>query len=211
MHSHEQARQLADDLMGRIYVALRDGDLDAEPVVTLACLLEEAGRSTPATRELLERPTAHLTTADVTRLGKRLLRDTRFEPTFALEPTLWTALEQALNLVEHDVRSTGITGTLRLVIPDWDESGHAWVEFRGSYQGNGIWPAQGSDPQAALMSVADATQEVIMEMLWKAWPICPAHDRGLRAELAHKAAVWRCTGDGTHTVARVGELLPEHR
>ncbi|WP_431930808.1 hypothetical protein [Nonomuraea jabiensis] len=211
MHSHEQARQFVDELTARIYVALRDGALDAEPVIELACLQEEAGRSTPATRELLERPTADLTTADVTRLGKRLLRDARFEPTFALEPSLWVALEQALKLVERDARSTGITGTLRLVIPDWDDSGHAWVEFRGGCQGNGIWPTQGSDAQEALVSVADATQEVIMEMLWKVWPVCPVHDRGLRAELEHKVAAWRCTGDGSHTMARVGELLPERR
>ncbi|MEV4582957.1 hypothetical protein AB0K16_58090 [Nonomuraea jabiensis] len=209
MHSHEQARNFANELMGRIYVALRDGTLDAEPVITLACLLEEAGRSTPATRELLERPTADLTTTDVTRLGKKLLLDARFEPTFALEPSLWVTLEQALKLVERDVRSTGLTGPLQLVIPDWDDSGHAWVEFRGGCQGNGIWPTQGSTAQEALVSIADATQEVIMEMLWKVWPVCPAHDRGLRAELEHEAAAWRCTGDGTHTVARVGELLPE--
>ncbi|MFI9840584.1 hypothetical protein ACIHFD_26360 [Nonomuraea sp. NPDC051941] len=209
MHSHEEARQVIDELTGRIYLALRDGALDAEPVIALACLLEEADISTPATRELLERPTAHLTTADVTRLGKRLLRDVRFEPTFALKPSLWVALEQALKLVERDVRSRGITGTLRLVIPDWDDSGHAWVEFRDGYHGNGIRPAEGRDAQEALASVADAAQEVIMELLWKVWPVCSAHDLGLRAELEHKIAVWRCTGNGTHTVARVGELPPE--
>ncbi|MEU0572182.1 hypothetical protein ABZ297_43205 [Nonomuraea sp. NPDC005983] len=211
MHSHEQAQPVVDELTGRIYVALRDDDLDAEPVIALACLLEEAGMSTPATRELLERVTAHLTAADVTRLGRGLLRDANFEPTFSHDPSLWAALEQALNVVERDVRSAGITGPLRLVIPDWDGSGHAWVEFRGGCQGNGIWPAEGSNAQGALVSVADATQAVVMEMLWEVWPVCSSHDRGLRAELEHEIAVWRCTGDGTHTVARVGELLPKRR
>ncbi|MFI7639024.1 hypothetical protein [Nonomuraea sp. NPDC049400] len=87
------------------------------------------------------------------------LRDTGFEPTFALDPSLWVALEQALNVVERDVRSAGITGTLRLVIPDRDGSGLAWVEFRGGYQGNGLRPVEGGDAQGALVSVADAPRK----------------------------------------------------
>ncbi|MEV4114286.1 hypothetical protein [Nonomuraea sp. NPDC049695] len=211
MHSDEQTRQFAHELAGRIHVALRDGDLDADPVIALACLLEEAGVSTPATRELLERPTADLTAADIARLGRRLLRDIDFQPTFALEPGLWAALEQALSVVERDVRGAGITGTLKLIVPDWDDSGSARVEFQGGHHGNGIWPAEGSDAQGALVSVADAAQEAIVEILWKVWPVCPAHDRGLRPEMENKTAVWRCTGDGTHTVARIGELFPERR
>ncbi|GAA3245978.1 hypothetical protein [Nonomuraea helvata] len=211
MHSDEQTRQFAHELEGRIYVALRDGDLDAEPMIELACLLLEGGVSTPATRELLERPTADLTAADLTRLGRSLLRDIDFQPTFALEPGLWAALEQALSVVERDVRGAGITGTLRLVVPDWDDSGSARVEFQGGHHGNGIWPVEGSDAQGALVSVADAAQEAIVEILWKVWPVCPAHDRGLRPEMEKKTAVWRCTGDGTHTVARIGELFPEQR
>ncbi|RCG19157.1 hypothetical protein DQ384_38445 [Sphaerisporangium album] len=211
MHSHEKAEQVANELRSRIYTALRDGGLNAEPVIELACLLEEWGMRTPATRELLERPTAHLTAQDLTRLGEDLLRDTGFEPTFALEPRLWTALEQALMTVERDVRATGLSGTLRLVSPEWDDSGQAWVEFQGIHHGNGIRPGVGSDPQWALASVADATQEVIMEMIWGVWPVCSAHGLGLRAELGHEMAVWRCTGAGTHSVAPVGELPPEPR
>ncbi|MEV0228160.1 hypothetical protein [Nonomuraea sp. NPDC050786] len=211
MYSDEQTRQFVDELEARIHVALRDGDLDAEPVVALACSLEEGGVSTPATRELLERPTAQLTAADVTRLGRRLLRDINFQPTFALEPGLWAALEQALSVVERDVRGAGLTGTLRLVMPDWDDSGTARVEFRGGYHGNGIWPCEGSDAQGALVTVADAAQEAIVEILWEVRPVCPAHDRGLRAEMRNRTAVWRCTGDGTHTVARIGELFPDQR
>jgi hypothetical protein len=207
--SYEQAEQKAGELTGQIYRALRDGGLDAEPVVELACLLEERGTSTRATREILERPLTELTTTDLTRLGERLLRDANFKPSFTLEPMLWAALEQALSIVERDVRTTGITGTLKLTIPDWDPSGQARVEFQGICQGNGISPTEGRDPQQALARVADATQEVIMEVIWAAWPVCSTHDRGLRAELEHKAAVWRCTSAGTHTVARVGHLPPQ--
>ncbi|WP_052423086.1 hypothetical protein [Nonomuraea candida] len=130
-------------------------------------------------------------------------------PAFALEPALWTTLEQALAVVERDARATKVTGTLRLTIPDWDPDGPARVEFRGAFQGNGIEPAEGRDAQEALATVADAAQEVIVEMLWRAWPVCPVHDRGLRAELLGGVAVWRCSAAGAHQVARVGELPPE--
>ncbi|AQZ67229.1 hypothetical protein BKM31_42415 [[Actinomadura] parvosata subsp. kistnae] len=209
MHSEEQAKQLIDELTGHIYTALRDGGLDAEPVLELACSLEEWGVSTPATQELLERPAARLPPADLTRLGESLLRDTGFEPTFALEPRMWDVLEQALKVVERDVRAAEITGTLRLITHDRDDNGHAWVEFQGGYwsnHGTSIPPIAGGDVQGALACVADATQEVIMELTWKVWPVCATHDRGLRAELVHGIAVWRCTGDGTHTVAPIGEL-----
>ncbi|MEW9554035.1 hypothetical protein [Nonomuraea sp. NPDC050783] len=189
-----------------IHTALRDGGLDAEPVLRLACLLEEQGVSTATTRELLERPTAELTAADLTRLGSGLLRDTGPGPGFVFEPGPWTLLEQALKIVERDVRAAGITGTLRLTTDDQDGSGHARVEFQGGYQGNGIPPHAASHPQEALACVADATQEVIMELTWSVWPTCPTHDRGLHAELEHGRAVWRCTPGDPHTVAPIGEM-----
>ncbi|WP_433250831.1 hypothetical protein ACQPYK_04845 [Streptosporangium sp. CA-135522] len=176
---------MVDELRGHIYTASRDGTLDAEPVLELASSLDEWGVSTPATRELLGRPAAHLTTADLTRLGESLLGDTNFEPAFALEPSLWATLKHALEVVERDVRSGGINGALRLVTHDWDGSRHAWVEFQGSYHGNGIPPIVGNDAQGALAEVADAVQETIMELIWKVWPVCATHDRGLRAELEH--------------------------
>jgi len=120
----------------------------------------------------------------------------------APHPTLRTALE----VVERDVRATGIEGTLRLVTPDWDGVGNVWVEFQGGFHGNGIPPVAGADAQGALAVVADAVQETIMELTWKVWPVCGTHDRGLRAELHDEVAVWRCTGGGTHTVAPIGEL-----
>ncbi|GAA2208598.1 hypothetical protein GCM10009850_040560 [Nonomuraea monospora] len=206
MHSEEQAKQVADELRARIYTALRDGGLDAAPVLELAALLEEWGVTTPTTQELLNHRITRLPPADLTRLAEGLLSDTRFEPTFALEPRRWEALEHALEVVKCDVRTSGITTALRLSTPDWDGSGHAWVEFQDGYHGNGIPPAAGADAQGALASVADATQEVIMELIWKAWPVCATHDRGLRVRIKGGLAVWTCTGDGTHTVAPVGEL-----
>ncbi|MFG1619806.1 hypothetical protein [Nonomuraea wenchangensis] len=206
MHSEEQAEQRVDELSCRIYTALRDGGLETEPLLELAYLLEEWDMSTPATQELLKRPAAQLTTADLTRLGESLLRDSNFEPTFALEPRLWATLEHALEVVERDVRARGITGTLRLISHDWGNGSQAWVEFQGGYHGNGIPPIVGSDPQSALTVVADAVQETIMELIWKVWPVCAEHNLGLHAGWEHETPVWRCAGDGTHTVAPVGEL-----
>lgn len=150
MDSEEQAEQAEDELTGRIYTALRDGGLDAEP-------------------------------------------------------PLWTALERALEIVERDVRARGIIGTLRLVTHDWDGQGLAWVEFQGKYHGHGI-PPMGSDPREALCQVAETVQETIMALLLRVWPVCATHDRGLHAGWEQGTAVWRCSGDGTHTVAPVGEL-----
>ncbi|NUW32363.1 hypothetical protein HTZ77_13110 [Nonomuraea sp. SMC257] len=206
MHSDEQAEQLEDELLGRIYTALRDGGLDAEPLLGLAFLLEEWGEGTPATRELLERPTAQLTPADLTRLGETLLREAGFQPGFTLEPRLWTTLEQALEVVKRDVRTGGVAGTLRLITHDWDSRARAWAEFRGGYHGNGIDAIAGSNVQWALGEVAEAVQETIMGMTMKVWPVCAAHNRGLYAGYEHETAIWRCTGGGTHIVAPVGEL-----
>jgi hypothetical protein len=208
MYPYGQADELdqaVDELSVRIYTALRDGGLDAGPLVELACLTEEWDVSTVATRELLERPATELTAADLARLGEALLDEIGFGPTFALEPGLLVPLEEALKVVERDVRAAGITGTLRMIVPDRDAMGMARVEFRGICHGNGLGP--GGD----LRCVADATQDVVVEATWKMWPACPVHDRTLLAELENEIAVWRCTGGGTHPVAPVGELPPERR
>ncbi|MFD0888750.1 hypothetical protein ACFQ08_29790 [Streptosporangium algeriense] len=199
----DELRQSVNELGARVYTALRDGGLEAGLLVELACLAEEWTVSTPATRELLERRTAELTAADVFRLGEALLGEVRFVPTYALEPALLAELEEDLKVVERDLRATGITGTLRVIIPDWDFMGMAWVEFDGLCQGNGIPPGSGGT-----LCVADAAQEVVMEVIWEAWPACPEHDLGLHAEPENGIAVWRCTGGEAHTVAPIGELPP---
>ncbi|MER7133332.1 hypothetical protein [Streptosporangium saharense] len=194
-------RQAVDELGAHVHTALRDGGLEADLLLEVACLVEEWSVSTPATRELLERPTAELTAADLVRLGEALLGETGFRPTFALEPGLLAPFEEALKVVERDVRASGISGTLQMILPDGDVMGMAWVEFDGTCQGNCVRP--GDD---ALWSVADATQEVVMERIWRVWPVCPTHDLGLHADTEDGTVVWRCEGDGTHTVAPVGEL-----
>jgi len=205
MYPYERDDELdraVDELSVRLHTALRDGGLDAGPLVEPARLTQEWDVPTPVTRELLEHPTVELTSADLARLGEALLDAIGFAPTFALEPNLPVPLQEALKVVERDVRAAGITGTLRMIVPDWDGMGTARVEFRGICHGNGLWP--GGD----LRDVADATQDVVVEATRKMWPACPVHDRGLLAERENEIAVWRCTSGGTHTVAPVGALPP---
>ncbi|MFI7467698.1 hypothetical protein [Nonomuraea sp. NPDC049646] len=187
-------------------MALRDGGLDAAPVLELASLLEEWGLSTATTRELLESSAARPSAADLARLGQGLLDDIDFRPGFAVDPQLWTTLEQALEVVERDVRVAGITGRLRLITDPLRGRHDAQVEYEGSYHGNGIPPEGGSDAQRALLSLAEAVQETLMGLTWTVWPVCPAHDRGLRVGGEDRGPVWRCTSGGGHVVALVGEL-----
>ncbi|SNT37530.1 hypothetical protein SAMN05216276_103782 [Streptosporangium subroseum] len=196
-----------DQAARQVYLAHRDGEARVGPLVELAFAVYEGGGRGRATRELLERPSAELTSADLVRLGGSLLAEAGFEPGFDLEPTWWTTLEQALAVVERDVRTAGVTGDLRLVIPDWDtEFGQAWVEFRGGCHGQGIRPSFGSRFEGALEIVADAVQEVVMETIWTAWPVCPEHRLGMHVDCARGHAIWVCRASRSHTVALVGEL-----
>ncbi|MEU7835746.1 hypothetical protein [Nonomuraea sp. NPDC049129] len=120
----------------------------------------------------------------------------------AFEPRMPSALEQALEVVERDVRARGITGALRLITPG--DGALTWVEFQGGYHGAGI--IADGDINDLLADVAEAVQETIMELTWKVWPVCATHDRGLHVGCEQGITVWRCTGDGSHTVAPVGEL-----
>ncbi|SFK51441.1 hypothetical protein SAMN05216275_12756 [Streptosporangium canum] len=155
MHPYEQADELCqavDELGVRIYTALRDGGLDADPLVDLACLMKEWGAPSPVTRELLERLATELTAADLARLGEALLDEIGFGPTFALEPDLLVPLEEALKVVERDVRAAGITGTLRMIVPDWDVMGMAWVESEGGSRDRASQPKLSATRPVSLLS-----------------------------------------------------------
>ncbi|GAA2409521.1 hypothetical protein GCM10010404_79350 [Nonomuraea africana] len=97
-------------LSGEEVVTLVAGDVAAVPPRRQPFHPLRRGVRTPATREILEHPAAPLTAANLARLGEGLLRDTGFEPTFALDPALRAVLDTALIVVERDVRAAGITG-----------------------------------------------------------------------------------------------------
>ncbi len=199
VHSIYQDGSDAGRFAVQIYRGLREGDLRAEPVVELACLMEEFDAGRPPVREILERPTAELTSEEVAHLGRDLLRATGFDQ-------LWATLETAVKVVEGDVRASGIDAVLTIVIPDWDDSGCARVECCGGCGGPAIWPSSGRDVGVALVEIADAVQDVVMEHTWGVWPTCPEHRLGLHAAFVEGTAVWRCAGAGTHTAAAIGDL-----
>lgn len=106
-------------------------------------------------------------------------------PGFKEEPCQLEVLEQALHVVEADVRATGLDGPVGSILNDWDDRGQVvHVVFQGGGSGStvGIHPADASDPVGALVAVADDLQNSIMHVFWPgrlslsaraAWPITP--------------------------------------
>ncbi|WP_344053509.1 hypothetical protein [Planotetraspora silvatica] len=167
MYYSEQIEGAAEQLAAQIYRGLREGDIRAEHVLELACCMADEYRlSGPAVQEVLERRTAELAPADIARLAQELLTEMSFEPGFDLEPGLWATLETAVKIVEGDLRASGIEAVLGLAIPDWDDTGAARVEFPGGCGGPPIWPSSGRDASGALVEIADAVQEVVVELIW---------------------------------------------
>ncbi|MCT9933779.1 hypothetical protein N5079_26550 [Planotetraspora sp. A-T 1434] len=196
-----------EQLARQVYVAARAGDLDTGPILELAFAVHESYWNRPAARELLERPTAELSDAALSRLTWQLLDEAAFEPGFDLEPGWWRTLEEAVAVVERDVRTDGVAKSLRLVVADWDrESGQAQVELDGGAGGPWIRPSSGQDLQIALELIADAVQDIVMEARWAVWPTCAAHNLGLRTGCVDGRAVWTCAGSDRHVVAPVGDL-----
>lgn len=189
-----------------MYTGLRDGTLDPEATFDLACFLMECGRPDPVIRELAEQSAGAADPAVLADLARRTLEAVEFEPGFALEPWLLAGLEQALQTVSADLRATGLTGAVRLVVKDSSGPPRAFVEFGATFgHGNGIAPGNGSNPRDALLSVADDLQEAVMASLFTAWPVCPRHQRGAHARESHGEPVWWCTGgDSGHLIAGIG-------
>ncbi len=182
-----------DRLARLVYVGARDGCLDFEAAFDLACLLIEWGQPDPAVRELAE---VNMEGGDRNRaahLALRVLAST-YEPGFDVEPGGLAVLELALTSVRADLAVTGISGPVRLVIPDWAEPPAAFVEFRGDCYGSspGLMPDSARDPVTALLAVADQTQDSAMEYLCQVWPVCPVQRLGAHPRLHDDTAGWWC-------------------
>jgi len=193
-----------EPLAARVYVAAREGAVDRDSGFDLAAMVLDYQPLNPRAAELAD---LCVQGADEARIAAaaRIVLDETFAPGFAEEPAWFAALTGALDRVNADMRATGLPGIARLVDPE--RSGQrAWVEtwdgHRGS--GSGVFPASGKDPVTALEAVADEAQDAVMETIWGAWPVCPAHTMGAHAEVRDGTAVWWCKGAGGHAIAAIG-------
>ncbi|GGW44160.1 hypothetical protein GCM10010503_21140 [Streptomyces lucensis JCM 4490] len=125
--------------------------------------------------------------------------------------------DEALAAVNRDLAVTlPEQPALRLVAYP-DEDGGEWVHValaNGDAHGNALEPV--SSAAEALRAVAGAAQDTVMELLWRAWPVCTLHGLGMHAAWDAGRAYWRCAGgtgpgDPAHLRGAVGELDTIHR
>lgn len=202
----DQVNARFERLAGRVYVQAREGAVDFEAAFDLACFLIEWGQADPLVQQLAELSAEGTDRARASEVALHVLAH-RYEPGFDAEPARLAALEQALDAVKADMRSTGLAGPVRLVVPDWAGRRSAFVEFRGNGYGStpGIAPQAGSNTVSALIAVADDAQDSVTEKLLEAWPVCPVHQLGAHAREHDGAAVWWCNGNGGHVIAPIGQ------
>ena len=196
-------------LARQVYVGVRDGTLDPEAAFDMSCMLMQRDQQDPLVQELAEQSAEGTDRVKISGLARQVQKAIAFQPGFREEPARLEALERALEVVEADVRATGLSGPLGLILNDWDDPvQYAHAVFRGGGSGStaGIHPTAGSDPAQALVAVADDLQNSIMHILWgTVWPVCPAHNLGAHACDHEGAAVWWCNGSGGHVIAAIGK------
>ena len=131
-----------------------------------------------------------------------------------VEPGEWPELQAALDVVNRDVLATlpGQDALVLMVVPSVDGDQVYVALPDGRWQGNSVESDEATGAADRLAVVAEAAQETVMELLWRAWPICPAHGIGMHLQPAdpEDPPVWWCRGgrDGvSHSVAAVGGLM----
>ena len=193
----------------KVYLGLREDDLDPQDVVALACELLDWFHYTDAILEVVERNPAEVTPVQMTDLARRILDDVGFDPGFDLAPERLETLRAALRIVARDLPTRGIEGEPEIeVLEDWFPvgAGVRLADGRRLSWGGHILPGVGDDPTMALTSLAIMIQESLLERTWRVWPVCPRHGLGVHGSERDGAAVWWCAGDDGHILAPVGEL-----
>ncbi|MEU8238418.1 hypothetical protein AB0C07_09245 [Actinoplanes missouriensis] len=193
-----------DRLCRTVYRAARAGAVDCTDSFDLAASVLKFRPADPDATELASQsldcaPANRLHRAELTLV---LLAKADFAPGFADEPGWLVRLQEAMHLVNRDMAATGLPHGCRLRVRE-NAYAETWDGHTGS--GQGVFPSSGADPVSALVAVADDAQDAVMHALWSAWPECPAHRRGVHARRHDGAAVWWCTGEGGHGVARIGD------
>jgi len=198
-----------EQLERRVYLGLREDNLDPLEVVALACELLDWFHCTDAVLEVVERNPAEVPLAEMAALARRILDDAGFEPGFDLAPERLERLRAALRIVARDLPTRGIEGEPEIeVLDDWYPvgAGVRLAEGERLNWGGHILPGMCDDPTMALTSLAIMVQESLLEWTWQVWPVCPRHDLGVHGSERDGTAVWWCAGDGGHVLAPVGEL-----
>ncbi|MFH8467860.1 hypothetical protein [Streptomyces sp. NPDC017991] len=199
----------SEQLPRKVYLGLREGNLDPQDVVALACELLDWFHCTDAVLEVVERNPGEVSQAEMTALARRILDDVGFDPGFDLVPERLETLRAALRVVARDLPTRGIEGEPEIeILEDWFPAG-AGVRLADGGRlnwGGPILPDMCDDPVMALTSLAILIQESLLERTWRVWPVCPRHDLGAHGSEREREAVWWCAGDGGHTLAPVGEL-----
>jgi hypothetical protein len=190
-----------EQLCRRLYLQARDGAVDPEAAFDLASAVLE---DTPLAADAASLARLCLDgAADASELAEatRTVLTGRFRPGFEEEPGWLATLEQALEVVKKDMRACGLPAT-----------GHMQRQGRNAFaaikdrhgSGTGCEPEDGQDPLTALLVVADDAQDAVMHVIWGAWPVCPAHNRGTHVRDLDQVAVWWCQGGG-HVAAPIGQ------
>jgi hypothetical protein len=199
----------AEQLERGVYLGLREGNLDPQRVVALACELLDWFHCTDAILEVVERNPADVSPAEMAALARRILDDVDFDPGFDLAPGRLETLRAALRVMARDLTTRGIEGEPEIeVLEDWFPVG-AGVRLADGVRlnwGGPILPSMCDDPAVALTGLAVMTQESLLERTWRVWPVCPRHDLGVHGSERNGTAVWWCAGEGGHVLAPVGEL-----
>ncbi|WP_256341143.1 hypothetical protein [Streptomyces sp. TLI_105] len=198
-----------EELGRRVYLGLREDNLDPQDVVALACELLDRFQYTDAILEVVERNPADVSPAEMTALARRILDDAGFDPGFDLAPERLETLRAALRTIARDLPTRGIQGEPEIeVLEDWFPVG-AGVRLADGERldwGGHILPNMCDDPTTALTSLAILIQESLLERTRQVWPVCPRHDLGVHGSEREGTAVWWCVGEGGHMLAPVGEL-----
>ncbi len=198
-----------EELARRVYLGLREGNLDPQDVVALACELLDWFHYTDAIVEVVERKPAEVSPAEMAALARRILDDMGFDPGFDLAPKRLETLRAALRIVARDLPTRGIEGEPEIeILEDWFPVG-AGVRLANGERlnwGGPILPNMCDDPTMALTGLAILIQESLLEWTRQVWPVCPQHGLGVHGSQRDGQAVWWCAGDGGHILAPVGEL-----
>ena len=165
-----------EQLERRVYLGLREDDLDPRDVVDLACGLLDWFHCTDAVLEVVERNPAEMPPAEMTLLARRMLDDAGFDPGFELAPERLETLRAALRIVARDLPLWGIEGEPEIeILEDWFPVG-AGVRLAGGERLNWaghVLPSMCDDATVALTALAIMVQESLLEWTWRVRPVCP--------------------------------------